>query len=167
MTEPSGPATTRPGTLADLRARQQHQTSEAMARWEAQQIEQATAFGQKYGHALTEGLRSTKNAFLDERNQTAQQIRQDQETIRRLSGQLTTTATHTGRLLLAASLAVSAVIIICSLLFAWGKVSSANQTPAPATTFTKAGTTYEVLTGPGWTTCSYDGRTRPCRAIKE
>ena len=79
MTETSGPP--RPPTVADLRARQSDRTAETMARWEAEQIEQATAYGKRFATALHDGLRSTSDAFLDERNQTTAQIKTDYDTI--------------------------------------------------------------------------------------
>jgi hypothetical protein len=164
MTETSGPPKT--GTVADLRARQQDRISETMARWEAEQIQQATDFGQRYGTALLDGLRSTKNAFLDERNQTAHQIRRDADTIQAHSQRMTAAAKTAAKMWWLPTLAICALLIGGSLLFAWTKVSSANQAPGQTQTFTKNGQTWEVMTGPNWTNCTYDGRTRPCRPVK-
>jgi hypothetical protein len=42
-----------------------------------------------------------------------------------------------------------------------------DETPGPTQTITRNGQTWQILTGPGWTNCPYDGKTRPCRPIKE
>lgn len=165
MTETCGPP--RAGTIADLRNRQQDRTAETMARWEQEQIEEANHFGQRYAAALLDGLRSTKNVFLDERNQTARQITADAETIRQHSHLMASSAKTSARMWWLPTLAISTLLIAGSLLFAWTKVSSANQVPAPIQTFTSKGQTWEVLTGPTWTTCQFDGKSRPCRPVKE
>ena len=165
MTETSGPP--RPPTVADLRARQSDRTAETMARWEAEQIEQATAYGKRFATALHDGLRSTSDAFLDERNQTTAQIKADYDTIRQHSRLMTQAAKSSARMWWLPTLAICTLLIAGSLLFAWGKVTAANQAPAQTQTFTKNGQTWEVLTGPNWTTWPYDGQQRPCRAVKD
>ena len=166
MTETSGPP--RPPTVADLRARQSDRTAETMARWEAEQIEQATAYGKRFATALHDGLRSTSEAFLDERNQTTAQIKADHDTIRQHSRLMTQAAKSSARMWWLPTLAISALLIAGSLLFAWWKTTSALQVPAATDeTFTSKGQTFEVLTGPNWTTCNYDGQQRPCRPVKD
>lgn len=168
MTETSGPPTKAGvGTVADLRARQADRTAETMARWEAEQITQATDFGKRYGNALLDGLTSTKNAFLAERDQTAAQIRHDAEAIRLHSQQLAAAARTAARMWWLPTLAISLLLIAGSLGFAWTTVTTANQTPGQTQTITKNGQTWEVLTGPNWTTCPYNGQQRPCRPAKD
>jgi hypothetical protein len=166
MTETSGPPK-RVGTVADLRTRQSDRAAETLARLEAEQIQQATDFGQRYGTALLDGLRSTRSAFLAERNQTAAQVRADAETIRRQSQQMAQAARGSARMWWLPTLSVCVLLIVGSLLFAWWQVTTATRTPAAAETATIKGQKFEVLTGPNWTTCTYDGRLRPCRPVKD
>jgi hypothetical protein len=166
MTETSGPP--RPvGSVADLRTRQADRTSHAMAQWEAEQLQAATDFGKRYGNALLDGLTSTKNAFLAERDQTARQIHNDAEAIRLHSQQLAAAARTAARMWWLPTLAISLLLIAGSLGFAWTTVTAANQAPGQTQTFTKNGQTWEVLTGPNWTTCPYNGQQRPCRPAKD
>ena len=167
MTETSGPPRSVVGSVADLRTRQADRTSHTMAQWEAQQLKAATDFEKRYGNALLDGLRSTTNTFQAERDQTARQIHTDADTIAAHSRRMTAAAKTAARMWWLPTLAISTLLIAGSLLFAWGKVTAANQAPAQTQTFTKNGQTWEVLTGPNWTTCPYDGQQRPCRAVKD
>lgn len=166
MTETSGPPRPVVGSVADLRTRQADRTSHTMAQWEAQQLQAATDFGTRYGDALLDGLRSTTNTFQAERDQTAHQIRANAHQVQAHSQQLAAAAKTAARMWWLPTLAISLLLIAGSLLFAWGKVTAANQAPAQTQTFTRNGQTWEVLTGPNWTTCTYDGQQRPCRAVK-
>ena len=166
MTETSGPPGS-VGSVADLRTRQADRTSHAMAQWEAQQLQAASDFGTRYGNALLDGLRSTTNTFQAERDQTARQIHTDADTIAAHSRRMTAAAKTAARMWWLPTLAICTLLIAGSLLFAWGKVTAANQAPAQTQIFTKNGQTWEVLTGPNWTTCTHDGQQRPCRAVKD
>ena len=167
MTETSGPPRSVVGSVADLRTRQADRTSHTMAQWEAEQIQAATDFGTRYGNALLDGLRSTTNTFQAERDHTARQIHTDAETIRLHSQQLAAAAKTAARMWWLPTLAISTLLIAGSLMFAWWKTTTATQIPAATDTITRNGQTFEVLTGPNWTTCTHDGQQRPCRAVKD
>jgi hypothetical protein len=172
MTETSGPPPTTTGarsapTVADLRDRTQQRASAATAQLEQEQVEQMRAFGAKLMAAATDGMRSTKQGFLDERHQTLTQVHADQESIRITSKQMAAAARTSARMVWLPTLSICLLLIGGSLLFAWWKTTTASQTPTTAQTVTIKGQTYQVLTGPNWTTCTYDGRQRPCRPTKE
>lgn len=168
MTANSGPPTApAPRTVADLRSKTTARTTQQMQAWEAEQIQQAHDFGQQYGNALLDGLRSTKNVFLNERNRAAQQVAADAETVRRLSRDLTTAAKASARMAWLPTAAICLLLIAGSWMFAVWKVNTATQVPAATETIARNGQAFEVLTGPNWTTCPHDGRQRPCRPVKE
>ncbi len=167
MTETSGPPTPVVGSVADLRARQADRTSHTMAQWEAQQLQAATDFGTRYGNALLDGLRSTTNTFLAERDQTARQIRTDADTIASHSRRMAAAAKTAARMWWLPTLAISLLLIAGSLGFAWWTTTTATQIPAATETITRNGQTFEVLTGPNWTTCPYNGQQHPCRPVKD
>ncbi len=165
MTEHSGPTPAR--TVADLRSKTTQRSSQQLQAMQDEQIQQAADFGQQYGNALLDGLRSTKNAFLLERDQTAEQVTAEAAAIRQLSHDLTTAAKTSARMAWLPTAAICLLLIAGSWMFAVWKVSTATQVPAATETITRNGQTFEVLTGPNWTTCTHDGRQRPCRPVKE
>ena len=166
MTETSGPPRSVVGPVADLRTRQADRTNHTMAQWEAQQLQAASDFGKRYAAALSDALGSTSSVIQREHDHTTQQIRANAHQVQAHSQQLAAAAKTAAKMWWLPTLAISLLLIAGSLLFAWGKVTAANQAPTQTQTFTKNGQTWEVLTGPNWTTCTYDGQQRPCRAVK-
>lgn len=158
MSDSSGPAAagTKPGSRAALLARMQERTDQTTAQLEQEQIEAMQRFGSKLMNAAADGMRTTKSAFLDETQQLQREIRSTRTLFR-------------GLLWTPVIVAAVAVVLLISatLMWSWLTISQANQAPGPTQTFTQNGQTWEVLTGPGWTRCPYDGKTRPCRPIKE
>lgn len=165
MTATSGPP--QPGSLADLRARQQDQTNSTMDEWRQQQLNEATSFGREYANVLSDELRSTHDAFRTGRIEILNQWRRDQEKIQTASRQMTRSARAAARLWWLPTVAAAVLLLSGSLAFSFWTVTRASQIPTATQTVTKAGQSWEVLTGPNWTTCNYDGRTRPCRPVKE
>ncbi len=165
MTATSGPP--QPGSLADLRARQQDRTNSTMDEWKQQQLNEATSFGREYANALSDELRSTNDAFRTGRIEILNQWQRDQESIQTASRQMTRSALAAARLWWLPTVGAVTLLLSATLAFSFWTVTRASQVPAATQTVTKAGQSWEVLTGPNWTNCNYDGRTRPCRQVKE
>lgn len=165
MTATSGPP--QPGSLADLRARQRDQTNAALDEWKQQQLNEAMSFGREYANALSDELRSTSDAFRVGRIQILNQWERDQEQLRAASRKVTRSALAMARIAWMPTAGLVILVASAALTFSFWTVTRANQVPATMQTVTRGGQSWEVLTGPSWTTCHYDGKTRPCRPVKE
>ena len=165
MTATSGAP--QPGSLADLRARQQDQTNSTMDEWRQQQLNEATSFGREYANVLSDELRSMNDAFRTGRIEIVNQWQHDQETLQTASQRMTRSALAAARLWWLPTVAAVILLLSATLAFSFWTVTRASQIPTATQTVTKAGQSWEVLTGPNWRTCNYDGRDRPCRRVKE
>lgn len=165
MTATSGPP--QPGTLADLRARQQDQANSAMHEWKQQQLKEAMSFGREYASVLSDELHSTRDAFRTGRIEILNQWERDQEQLRAASRKVTRSALAITRVAWLSTVGLVILVVSAALTFSFWTVTRANQMPAAMQTVTRGGQPWEVLTGPSWTTCHYDGKTRPCRPVKE
>ena len=83
MTATSG--SPQPGSLADLRARQQDRTNLTMDEWKQQQLNEARNFGREYANALSDELRSTNDAFRTGRIEILNQWQRDKKAIQTAS----------------------------------------------------------------------------------
>ncbi len=166
MTETSGPPRS-VGSVADLRTRQADRTSHAMAQWEAEQLQAARDFGKRYAAALSDALGSTSSVIQREHDHTTQQIRANAHQVRSHSQQLAASAKTAAKMWWLPTLAICSLLIGGSLGFAWWTTTTATQIPAATDTITRNGQTFEVLTGPNWTTCTYNGQQHPCRTVKD
>lgn len=165
MTVTSG--SPQPGSLADLRARQQEQTNQALAEWKKQQLSEARSFGREYASVLSDELHSTRDAFRTGRIELLIQWQRDREQLQTASRQMTRSALALARLVWLPTAGLVIMVVSAALTYSFWTVTRANQVPTAMQTVTRGGQAWEVLTGPNWTTCHYDGRSRPCRPVKE
>lgn len=59
------------------------------------------------------------------------------------------------------TLTICALLIVGSQGYAWWKTTNATDT------ITHDGQTWDIVPGPEWTTCTYNGQQRPCRPVKD